>query len=230
MKYACARCSTSSAVEQKHESHVSAYSSQPSGVLVTHQPLPARSYSMRMAHPARPRCGWRAPLRRSRGRSLAVLTDLVRRADVSAWASMRSSLFMESLLRRRSDHRRTADEVQSAGVSTTLLPWFMTVNRSQAVPRRSALAVIRAPGSPTWVSEQREAVALREGPVRSVACTPQAQEKRKGPEWGLQYFRIYSVRSAKLVFTISVRRVVWWAVQGSNLRPLPCEGSALPLS
>ena len=22
----------------------------------------------------------------------------------------------------------------------------------------------------------------------------------------------------------------WWAVQGSNLRPLPCEGSALPLS
>jgi hypothetical protein len=23
---------------------------------------------------------------------------------------------------------------------------------------------------------------------------------------------------------------LWWAVQGSNLRPLPCEGSALPLS
>lgn len=23
---------------------------------------------------------------------------------------------------------------------------------------------------------------------------------------------------------------VWWAVQGSNLRPLPCEGNALPLS
>ena len=22
----------------------------------------------------------------------------------------------------------------------------------------------------------------------------------------------------------------WWALQGSNLRPLPCEGSALPLS
>jgi hypothetical protein len=22
----------------------------------------------------------------------------------------------------------------------------------------------------------------------------------------------------------------WWAMQGSNLRPLPCEGSALPLS
>ena len=22
----------------------------------------------------------------------------------------------------------------------------------------------------------------------------------------------------------------WWAVQGSNLRPLPCEGNALPLS
>jgi hypothetical protein len=27
-----------------------------------------------------------------------------------------------------------------------------------------------------------------------------------------------------------VRRSLWWAVQGSNLRPLPCEGSALPLS
>ncbi len=24
--------------------------------------------------------------------------------------------------------------------------------------------------------------------------------------------------------------ISWWAVQGSNLRPLPCEGSALPLS
>jgi hypothetical protein len=25
-------------------------------------------------------------------------------------------------------------------------------------------------------------------------------------------------------------RTVWWAIQGSNLWPLPCEGSALPLS
>src|SRR5271166_6046839 len=25
-------------------------------------------------------------------------------------------------------------------------------------------------------------------------------------------------------------RTAWWAMQGSNLRPLPCEGSALPLS
>ncbi len=24
--------------------------------------------------------------------------------------------------------------------------------------------------------------------------------------------------------------VIWWAVEGSNFRPLPCEGSALPLS
>jgi hypothetical protein len=24
--------------------------------------------------------------------------------------------------------------------------------------------------------------------------------------------------------------ICWWAAQGSNLRPLPCEGSALPLS
>jgi hypothetical protein len=24
--------------------------------------------------------------------------------------------------------------------------------------------------------------------------------------------------------------ILWWAVQGLNLRPLPCEGSALPLS
>ena len=24
--------------------------------------------------------------------------------------------------------------------------------------------------------------------------------------------------------------LIWWAVQGSNLRPLPCEGNALPLS
>ena len=28
----------------------------------------------------------------------------------------------------------------------------------------------------------------------------------------------------------SQRSQVWWAVQGSNLRHLPCEGSALPLS
>ena len=27
-----------------------------------------------------------------------------------------------------------------------------------------------------------------------------------------------------------LRGLFWWAVQGSNLRPLPCEGSALPLS
>ncbi len=26
------------------------------------------------------------------------------------------------------------------------------------------------------------------------------------------------------------RVLIWWAVQGSNLRPLPCEGNALPLS
>ena len=26
------------------------------------------------------------------------------------------------------------------------------------------------------------------------------------------------------------RLSAWWAMQGSNLRPLPCEGSALPLS
>jgi hypothetical protein len=26
------------------------------------------------------------------------------------------------------------------------------------------------------------------------------------------------------------RHLNWWAVQGSNLRPLPCEGNALPLS
>jgi hypothetical protein len=29
--------------------------------------------------------------------------------------------------------------------------------------------------------------------------------------------------------TIGVQ-LMWWAVQGSNLRPLPCEGNALPLS
>jgi len=26
------------------------------------------------------------------------------------------------------------------------------------------------------------------------------------------------------------KRAGWWAMQGLNLRPLPCEGSALPLS
>ena len=30
--------------------------------------------------------------------------------------------------------------------------------------------------------------------------------------------------------TFSCGPSIWWAVQGSNLRPLPCEGSALPLS
>ncbi len=29
---------------------------------------------------------------------------------------------------------------------------------------------------------------------------------------------------------MTVYVIVWWAVQGSNLRPLPCEGNALPLS
>jgi hypothetical protein len=30
--------------------------------------------------------------------------------------------------------------------------------------------------------------------------------------------------------TTEFARTGWWAMQGSNLRPLPCEGSALPLS
>ncbi len=29
---------------------------------------------------------------------------------------------------------------------------------------------------------------------------------------------------------LTLTGLFWWAVQGSNLRPLPCEGSALPLS
>ena len=33
----------------------------------------------------------------------------------------------------------------------------------------------------------------------------------------------------KRVKTQGFRRF-WWAQQGSNLRPLPCEGNALPLS
>ena len=35
-------------------------------------------------------------------------------------------------------------------------------------------------------------------------------------------------RSEIAAATVSL--ILWWAVQGSNLRPLPCEGSALPLS
>ena len=30
--------------------------------------------------------------------------------------------------------------------------------------------------------------------------------------------------------TANAEEISWWALQDSNLRPLPCEGSALPLS
>jgi hypothetical protein len=46
----------------------------------------------------------------------------------------------------------------------------------------------------------------------------------------------YCARSVRRFRTISVLiecwnyNNIWWAVQGSNLRPLPCEGNALPLS
>jgi hypothetical protein len=33
-----------------------------------------------------------------------------------------------------------------------------------------------------------------------------------------------------VLFWRSLGLMIWWAVQGSNLRPLPCEGNALPLS
>ena len=33
-----------------------------------------------------------------------------------------------------------------------------------------------------------------------------------------------------LAFNILIQRIIWWAQVGSNHRPLPCEGSALPLS
>jgi hypothetical protein len=34
----------------------------------------------------------------------------------------------------------------------------------------------------------------------------------------------------KALQIVDLQGLSWWAVQGSNLRPLPCEGSALPLS
>ena len=36
--------------------------------------------------------------------------------------------------------------------------------------------------------------------------------------------------SAQIVSISRSPWVSWWALQDSNLRPLPCEGSALPLS
>jgi hypothetical protein len=42
--------------------------------------------------------------------------------------------------------------------------------------------------------------------------------------------RHQSKRRPKAPQVFDSTNVFWWAVQGSNLRPLPCEGSALPLS
>ena len=39
-----------------------------------------------------------------------------------------------------------------------------------------------------------------------------------------------SRRTQRSEVGLHYRLKTWWAMQGSNLRPLPCEGSALPLS
>jgi hypothetical protein len=48
---------------------------------------------------------------------------------------------------------------------------------------------------------------------------------RKAARWRLAP---HAFRSEELI-ALSVCSI-WWAVQGLNLRPLPCESSALPLS
>jgi hypothetical protein len=49
---------------------------------------------------------------------------------------------------------------------------------------------------------------------------------------GFPHFFPITKRSAtaRVAQVIDLFGIFWWAVQGSNLRPLPCEGSALPLS
>ena len=50
------------------------------------------------------------------------------------------------------------------------------------------------------------------------------------PENFRQMTRGGACRKATARQPVDIFRNCWWAVQGLNLRPLPCEGSALPLS
>ena len=65
---------------------------------------------------------------------------------------------------------------------------------------------------------------LRHGPARPSAWWPDSAVRAASP----------SKHSGRLTATrrktVKFQRLEWWAVQGLNLRPLPCEGSALPLS
>jgi hypothetical protein len=45
---------------------------------------------------------------------------------------------------------------------------------------------------------------------------------------GNVYFEAYKLKQARYFYL--ARNKPWWAMLGSNQRPLPCEGSALPLS
>lgn len=54
-------------------------------------------------------------------------------------------------------------------------------------------------------------------------CRPPGRDCNKQPICRLRY-------SKKAGAWPAFRKRTWWAVQGSNLRPLPCEGNALPLS
>lgn len=59
----------------------------------------------------------------------------------------------------------------------------------------------------------------RRGPFFARVAFAPARDAGTAQQWtGVRTVRIKMVRRE------------WWAMQGLNLRPLPCEGSALPLS
>ncbi len=64
------------------------------------------------------------------------------------------------------------------------------------------------------------ATFIRRAAVQARAAVPCLS---RGPEAA-------AAASAQIVSISRSPWVSWWALQDSNLRPLPCEGSALPLS
>ena len=71
----------------------------------------------------------------------------------------------------------------------------------------------------------RAAVPARRGTWSSAGCG-----KRRVPVMDGPHERGPGPRNDKRPACAGLLSGYWWAVQGSNLRPLPCEGNALPLS
>jgi hypothetical protein len=78
-----------------------------------------------------------------------------------------------------------------------------------------------AGGGPAWMAKT---IAMATPTEAGSACMPKAWSGR------IRQVMPPPAKQQKRHPKVAPYLVFWWAVQGSNLRPLPCEGSALPLS